>query len=288
MAESGVVATGEQAASAAAWFPASAAAVGTVVQPHLSIVVYGRSGVGKSFLGRQLMLDPDYGPGEVLFVMAEDNTSLYGEGARVARIARIGEANAVIDSLVVAHREGRRLPKVVFFDSISGIMDYEREALRKNPPISDRTGRPDMFAAFGELGYGMMTVLTRLRDEIPVDAIITVTTHEADPNLPPELAVDGKLVPKNITRLSNVALYMKAQLVEYDPKTTQAQPASHRTVVVNESGAAEGKLVNRYFFTQDAGEVMAKGHFALLYRERAILPDVLRKIHSGRQAGSQG
>lgn len=252
------------------FFPDGSAVVGETILEHASIIIYGRSGVGKSNLGRQLVMDAGFGPQSVYFLMAEDNTALYGKGARVQRVKVLSDVNYQIDALVAAHRAGKRLPKVVFFDSISGLMDYARQEGRKTT---------DVRAAFGDMGYGVIDVMIRLRDEVPVDTVSIVTTYEHDPNLPPELSVEGRLVPKNLTRLSNIALYMKAHQVEYDPKATSVQPAAHRTIVVDDSGQAVGRVINRYFYTQDAGEIMAKGHHTLAFRERAILPTILRKIH---------
>jgi len=255
----------------AAWFPVNSAVVGQTHTDHASIIVYGRSGAGKSHLGRQLLRDTDYGPGEILFAMAEDSSTVYGPGARVVRCRSIADCNTIVEGLIAARAAGKRLPKVLFTDSISGVMDYARQDVRK---------QADVRAGFGDMGYGVIDYMIRLRDELPIDCVTLVTTTENDPNLPPELSVEGKLVPKHLTRLSNIALYLKSEQVSYDPKAVQPLPALHRILVLSEDGQPAGKAVNRYFYTHDAGEVIAKGHHALLFRERAILPDVLRKIHA--------
>jgi hypothetical protein len=69
----------------------------------------------------------------------------------------------------------------------------------------------------------------------------------------------------------------------FDPMKGIPAPAPHREVAFNEAGApiienGAGIVINRYFYTRDAGEVMAKGHPNLAVRERAVLPEILRRI----------
>jgi hypothetical protein len=111
-----------------------------------------------------------------------------------------------------------------------------------------------------------------------------MTSYEREGGGAPELAVPGKMIPKNFTRLTSTCLHMRAIMGTFDPMKGIPAPAPHREVAFNEAGApiienGAGIVINRYFYTRDAGEVMAKGHPNLAVRERAVLPEILRRIH---------
>lgn len=259
------------------YYPSGTEIIGVDRKQKATLVILGRSGCGKSHLGRQLLLDPDYGKEEVLFLMAEDSTQTYGvEGIHTRRVETFMQALEVAEELARATAAGKRLPKVIFVDSFSGMGDYTRQKVRKSD---------DVRGGFGDLGYGGMDVALTLRDKVNADIVILVTTYEGAFNTTPEIAVEGKLLPKNITRLSGSTFYMKAIPVSFDPKEVKPLPASHRTIATGEDGKlyidekGMGRVINRYFFTVDSGEVMAKAHRTVNFQERAILPDVLRKIH---------
>lgn len=125
-----------------------------------------------------------------------------------------------------------------------------------------------------------MRTLVRLRDGVPCDVVALVTTFESAFSPIPELALPGKVIPKNLTRLTNVTLYMKAERVTFDPNAPpNVVEAAHRTIGRDEQGRLTGEVVNRFFYTMNTGEIQAKGHHNLALRERAVLPDVLRKLH---------
>ena len=111
-----------------------------------------------------------------------------------------------------------------------------------------------------------------------------VTSHEGREFAAPEIAVEGKLAPRNLTRLSSVTLYMKAEAKQFkgddwpDDKI-EALGAAHRTIGRRADGSPDGNVVSRVFITQDTGEIMAKGHHSLTLYEPANLPVILRKIH---------
>lgn len=266
------------------WYPQGTEVVGETRSGHALIVILGRSGVGKSHLGRQLLLDPDYGKDEVLFLMAENATATYNtDGIHIKQVKTFNSAMEVANELARATAAGKRLPKVIFVDSVSGMADYQRQSYKAEPKMVWSNERKEMVndkrAEFGDLGYTAMDVLIRLRDDVAADVVATATTFEGAFNAQPEIAVEGRLLPKNITRLSAVTLYMKA-LSAGIPDGVVVKPRPHRTIVpANPETQTPGQVINRYFFTQDVGEVMAKGHHMLSFQEPAYLPDVLRKIH---------
>lgn len=245
------------------------------------IGVLGASGSGKSHLGNQLLRDPDYGKEEVVFLMAEDSTATYDmDGIHVRQVKTFNSAMDVADELARASAAGKRLPKVVFVDSVSGMADYQRQSYNYEPKKNADGGR-DKRAEFGELGYTAMDVIIRLRDDVAADVVVTATTFEGVFNAAPEIAVEGRLLPKNITRLTSTMLYLKSLSVDYDPEKIKPTPRPHRQIVsgMDPDGRMFHKIINRYFFTQNVGEVQAKGHHALKFQEPAYLPDILRKLH---------
>lgn len=266
------------------YFPAGTQVIGVNRFGKALSVILGVSGVGKSHLCKQLLEDADYGKDEVAILMAEDATATYGhDNIHVRQCFNFNTAMDVANDLARATTQGKRLPKVVFVDSISGMADYQRQLYKDQPKMtwSDKAGGQveDKRAEFGELGYTGMDVLIRLRDSVAADVVVLCTTHEGAFNATPELAIEGKLIPKNITRLSSMTFYMKAFETPWNG-TDEVAPAPHRTIVPpNPAIQQAGKVINRYFLTMNTGEVMAKGHHSLAYQERAILPDVLRKIH---------
>lgn len=270
------------------YYPAGTQVIGVNRFGKALIGIAGESGSGKSHLGRQLLQDPDYGPDEVCFLMAEDSTATYGtDNIHVRPATTFAQAMEVANDLARATAAGRRLPKVVFVDSLSGMADYQRQSYKDKPIMgwSDKKNEyvEDKRAEFGDMGYSGMDLVIRLRDSVAADVVVTMTTSEMF-SAAPELAIEGKLLPKNITRLTSVCLYLKPLIADFDPATTKPTPRPHRQIVhgMDTNGREFHKVINRYFFTQNAGEVKAKGHFALDYQEPAYLPDILRKIH-GRE-----
>lgn len=267
------------------WFPPGTQVLGEDREGHVLIVIYARSGVGKSHLVRQLLLDEEYGINEVLVLMSEDATTTYNvTGAHVKQVTSILEVDEQVRNIINAANIKKRLPKVIVWDSLSGTMDYQRRHYKENQPFQTEGGKRDVRAEFGDLGYSTMDTLAAVRDFVRTDVIVMVTTYEDPYNPRPEISVDGKLIPKHLTRLSTQSLYMKAERVTYDAAKQDAKPALHRTIGYDaDTGKLSGEVINRFFITQDTGEVFAKGHHNLALKERAILPELLRKIHGLKQ-----
>lgn len=247
--------------------------------------VMGASGSGKSHLGNQLLRDPEYGKDEVLFMMAEDATATYDmEGIRLRQVRTFDSAMEVANDLARATVAGKRLPKVIFVDSLSGMADYQRQSYKENSNFKTAAGERDKRAEFGDLGYSAIDLVIRLRDAVAADVVVLATTFEGVFNAAPEIAIEGRLVPKNITRLTSLMLYLKAFSDDYDPAQITPKPKPHRQIVSGQdaNGKQFHKVINRYFFTQNVGEVIAKGHHALAFQEPAYLPDILRRVH-GKQ-----
>src|SRR5207249_1261733 len=125
------------------WHPESAQVVGTDARSKALINIVGKAGAGKSHLIKQLAEDPGYGPDEVSVLMAEDSTSTYAAPVHVIRIGSLFEAHREADKFVQAGRLGKRLPKIVAVDSLSGILDYQRSYYDQNPIISPTKGSRD-------------------------------------------------------------------------------------------------------------------------------------------------
>jgi hypothetical protein len=251
--------------------------------------VGGESGVGKSFLVRQLTQDPDYGPDEVLVLMHEDARLTYGPPLpHIKRVTTLEDAYNVLCGLRDAAEKGMRLPKVGVWDSLTGATDFFQDAKEKDPTFTQQGDR-NKLAEYGEMGRWAQRAYLVMRNQIPMDWIVLFSTYE-DPSRPlAEIACEGKVIPKNINRWSSATLYMKAEQGQDDPAEVAAHIAMNgkepnRSYGKNVKGEYDGSFIKRFFVTQYNGEIKAKGHDALNLTERAILPDVLRKIHSwGKQ-----
>jgi len=273
------------------WYPENSQVIGTDTQEYLLMNIIGVSGVGKSHLVNQCV--KAFGVEEVYVMMAENAKTTYAApGLHIDEIRGIWDARQRVEALAKASDLGKRLPKLVFLDSLSGMLDYQRQGYETNPLLTENGGR-DKRAEFGEMGNGTIDLYINARDRIKAVVIFLVTTHEGTFNAAPEIAVEGRMVPKNMTRLSNITLYMKAEEIQlstlFGAEDWPAEMkrrledktafAPHRTIGFDDSGKPDGSMINRFFITQDTGQVMAKGHHKLNLREKADLPAVLRKIY---------
>jgi hypothetical protein len=259
--------------------------------------IIGTSGVGKSFLVSQALEDADYGPDEVAVIMHEDGTEAYGPLMKLANLYPVttpDKAEEELDRLIAGAKRGFRLPKLLFYDSLTGMTDYFQSDKEDNPNMTmarDKEGKPtgewvrDKRSEYGDMGRWAQKIYLKLRDQIPMDVIVLITSFEGVFNAIPEIACEGKVIPKNITRWSSCTLYMKAVPGKAPPEEIAAEVAAgvpkHRSYGQATDGSFDGTFISRYFTTQNTGEIMAKGHRNLYLTERAILPDVLRKIRGG-------
>jgi len=190
------------------WLPPGTKRLGVDAKLTALINIIGKSGVGKSHLVQQLIDAPDYGPDEVLVLMAEDATATYNrDGINIRQVDSIGSLKQVTRELKEATAFKRRLPKVIFWDSMSGTMDYQRRWYDDHPnTFTTGSGARDKRAEFGDMGYGVMDCLLDLRDKVATDIVVLVTSHEGREFSAPEIAVEGKLTPRNLTRLSSITL----------------------------------------------------------------------------------
>jgi hypothetical protein len=268
-----------------------------VARPRLRKIlmnIIGTSGVGKSFLVSQALEDPDYGPDEVAVIMHEDGTESYGPLMKLDNLFAVTTpetAKETLDRLIEGANRGYRLPKLLFYDSLTGMTDHFQSDKETNPNMimaRDKDGKPtgewvrDKRSEYGDMGRWAQLLYLILRDQIPMDIIVLITSYEGAFNAMPEIACEGKVIPKNITRWSSCTLYMKAIEGKATPEEVAAEVAEgapkHRSYGRNTDGSYTGAFISRYFTTQNTGEIMAKGHRNLFLQERAILPDVLRKI----------
>jgi len=276
------------------WLPKRTRAM--TVRAKASIGLIGPSGSGKSHGARQLAMDPEYA-GKVLVAMSEDATSTYGEdilssGAlHIAQIRDAEDAKDLLKEIVEAEKAGKSEFKVIYFDSMSGTGDHEMFRLERNPElwISDE-GKKNAYAKFGKFGLIFKELQVLARDYVRADVILTATTTFPKPGVPPELCIDGRMVPENFTRLTNVTLYLDAKQMRIwsageEPSKDQVEQIkslkdqSHIEIGRDENGKVDGSYIVRHVTSKYTGEVAAKGHRSLFLRERADIPMILRKIH---------
>lgn len=262
------------------WYPNGTKRVGVDVAKRVLINIIAEAGVGKSHLVAQLAADPDYGPDEILVFMTEDATATYDAPVNIVRVEGFDQVAETLDQVIAAHKEGRRVPKVVIWDSVSGSGDWQMEGYSRSP-ITSRGGARDKIAEYGDLLEQARIMFLNIRDRLPCDVVNMITCWTNPKTSKVELCIPGAAVPANLTRWSGVTLHMKAEEIKYDPAVDKPKPAAHRTIGCDETGKPLGVLINRYFYTMNSGEIQAKGHHNLALRERAILPDILRRIHGG-------
>lgn len=254
--------------------------------------VIGRSGAGKSHLVYQLAHDPDYGPDEVLVLMSEDATSTYDAPVHVINVASFEDVRQATNEVAKLAAQGKRVPRVIVYDSPSGTGDDEMEQYALNPIIAKSSGNRDKLAEFGEFGENFKSMMRHFHRRSPVDVVVLVTCYEEEGKLP-ELRLPGKVAVRNFTALTSSTLHLRAVRGDFDPAKRIPEEAPHREIARYENGNlilenGMGIIVQRYFWTRDAGEICAKGHHNLAVRERAILPDVLRKIHGQAPPPTEG
>jgi hypothetical protein len=280
------------------WLPEGLAAPrSSFVKALINII--GVSGVGKSFLACQALEDLDYGPDEVAVLMHEDATAAYGplmKSENILRATTPDEADKIVERMIEGHKKGYRLPKLLFWDSLTGMTDYFQADKEANPNMTQVKvdGKPtgewarDKRSEYGDMGRWAQRLFLKLRDQLPMDVVVLITSYEDNYAPRPEIACEGKVIPKNITRWSSCTLYMKAVEGKIDlEKETERKELeaeikeggrAHRSYGRTATGALDGTFLSRYFICQNTGEITAKGHRNLGLRECAILPDVLRKI----------
>jgi hypothetical protein len=251
---------------------------------NVHVVIVGPPGSGKSHCVNQLLYDQDYGPDEVYVIMAENSITTYRHpDVRFTQVTTFTSANERRVEMVRAGQDGARLPKVAITDSLSGICDKQMEYYKDVEPfVSGKSGNRDKLAEYGDLGEQAIAYVGAWRDQLYCDVVTLVTSFEGAHTAVPELAVPGKVIPKNLTRLSSVCLYLRPVPFKCQPGEVPAEIPKHITVDQNnpnEDGSFNG--VKRLFITMNTGEFEAKGHHALDLIEPGYLPDVLRKIHAG-------
>jgi hypothetical protein len=276
--------------------------------------IIGRSGCGKSHCAvTQFINDPAYGPNEVLIAMAENSTSSYGDDAMVSKLAiedveSPEDVSALINDLTNAFKKGKRIPKLFVLDDLSILSQKMRRYFDQNPLTGADGVSRDTRSEFRVKGYSLIDVLMDIRTVLPIDSVTLIRSHEGAFNAAPEIALEGNIAPKNLTGMSSITLYMKAEAPKFTPaqvidayqKKVLFQP--HRTVAATEEeiqaamAVAKGggepnfdtTIISRFFVTMNTGEIEAKGHHALRLKEKAYLPGVLRKIHGEKPLTTWG
>lgn len=276
--------------------------------------IIGRAGCGKSHCAvQQFVNDPGYGPSEVLVAMAEDSTASYGTDEQISKIAiepvnSFAEVSALVNDLARAAKAGKRLPKLFVLDDLSILSQKERQHYDKNPILSEGSGNRDTRTEFRLKGYNLVDALMDIRTVLPIDSFTLIRAHEGTYNSAPEIALEGNIAPKNLTGMSSITLYMKGEAPKYSVEQFLAAAKAgqlftpYRTVGMSKEevdraleAIAKGQevnvdttVINRYFMTQNTGEIEAKGHHALRLKEKAYLPGILRRIHGEKPLTTWG
>lgn len=284
------------------YIPKNATAAGAPDRRRkVAINLIGRSGCGKSHCAVfQPCIDPGYGPNEVLVAMGEDSTASYGEVMPIIEnVNNFADVRALVKELAQAAAKGKRVPKLFVLDDLSILSQKERQYYDENP-ITSESGNRDTRTEFRTKGYNLIDTLMAIRTDLPMDSMTLIRAHEGPFNAAPEIALEGNIAPKNLTGMSSVTLYMKAEAPKFDAvsfvdafkRGVLFQP--HRTVAASEAEiktalalaerakepvSIDTTVINRFFVTMNTGEIEAKGHHALRLKEKAYLPAILRAIH---------
>lgn len=265
---------------------------GQTVRARGLINIVGRSGIGKSFLVRQLLEHPAFGFDEVYSLVSERfSLATYRHPCRHQQVYTFNDVRNRLAEFVRATSLKRRLPKVIVWDSLSGSGDRQREWFDSNPIVSGG-GMRDKRAEYGELGTLGLNALTMAGNDIDAWVVVFTTSFERGGALP-ELALPGNMIPESLTRKSVATFYMKGKEFKYDPEEYPDPPqAVHRSYGRDEAGKLDGTAINRYLITMNHGEVEAKGFEGLNIREPANLPEILLKFEAAlgehpHGAGSQ-
>lgn len=247
------------------------------------IVVTGESGVGKSHQVKLLCEDADYGLENVYVALSEPHalTTYHTRNLMYRRAPNLAAVEGLVGELAAAAERGFRVPRVLVWDSASATGDLEFREFRERQPFKGGEGGRDKRAEYGDWGDRFIATMTNFgQSRLPCDVIVLVTTS----GNPPELALAGKVVPKNLSRLTSATLHMEArerrlpiEEILSVPEADRFRP--HRTFGKDENGNYDGRVVERFLITMNTGEVKAKGHHALNLVEPAVLPNILRKMH---------
>lgn len=271
------------------YFPASARKVGDGAPPDALLAIYGPGGSGKSHLLKQMLAAEGYGPDECFFIVSEDVTSIYGPGARYAVVDDYKGAVEIAKDLLTQARAGRRLPKLIGVDSASGLALGTQAYYREHPVMvyNEKTREyvPNKFEGFAQVGNGFLDLMLLLQ-KIPGTKVVLCTTFEnpTKPGAPPEFAVEGNMIPKFFVQMTTAALYLRK--VAFEVGREEAEKANeagtllqpHRIVVPWKPEQATVQIIDRFLHSEGGGEVICKGHHALGVKEKANLPEIVRKI----------
>ena len=258
------------------WLPSGAKRI-TDIKKNVQLGIIGPSGAGKTHSIRQLGLDPEYA-GKVLVLASEDPSIVLGDESDVIvkQIDSLAGIEQEFKDLRLAARNGRTIPEVIVWDSTSGTCDRERDKLKREKGA-------DTYAGYWDLGAGVMSCMIMGRNDIPADVIVLATTT---PPPMPELCVDGKMTPKNFTRLTDVCLFITSEKITPEGGISptalaefESNPLPYIEVARGLDGKVMGSFLRHIYTTQNTGEVPAKGHHNLNLVEPADLPNLLRKLH---------
>jgi hypothetical protein len=118
------------------YYPADAGVLGETLASGGVINIGGRSGVGKSFLIHQMT--EAFGLSEVLVLQSEMADHSYQPGTHVQRAYTCEEVTAAVKDLIRAQKKGQRLPRYIFWDSLSSSADHDFRYFEAHPFMNEK------------------------------------------------------------------------------------------------------------------------------------------------------
>lgn len=283
------------------WLPPGAKH-GIDIPANSTEILLSEAGLGKTDCIRQLCFDPWLQDEGILILVSDGNAlgtigndALARDGVYVQETGTFAEVRKVAMDLEEARLRGERIPGTIAYDGLFGSSHKTRQYFEARPIMvekRDRTGNPtgemvqNTQKEFRDKGYGGVDAIVDLRDRAhPRTLVATATIWASNWNPIPELAVEGNIIPKNLTGLSTAAVYIQKEELTFDPAKDTSVVA-----VAKEGrpwlkfdrdidGNLTGKCVKRFFLTEGGGEVKTKPHRVLNFREDKDLPNVIRRIH---------
>lgn len=283
------------------WIP-KGAKHGAEVPANTTTILLSEPGAGKTDCARQLCFDPWIQEGGLLLLISDGqalgtigNDALSRDGVYVQEVGTFQDLQNVALELETARNQGLDIPATIVYDGVFGGSIKTRQQFDRSPIMvekRDRSGNPtgemvqNTQKEFRDKGFGCVDAIVFLRDRAkPRSLIVTATIWASNWNPVPELAVEGNIIPKNLTGLSTSSFYIQKEELSFDPEkdaSTIALAAEGRPWLKFDygyDGKLTGRCVRRYFLTEGGGEVKTKPHRLFNFREHKDLPNALRRMH---------
>jgi hypothetical protein len=288
-----------RAESKPAWLPRGAKH-GADIPANSTGILLSEPGDGKTDCIRQLCFDPWLQSEGILILVSDGNAlgtigndALARDGVYVQETGTFVEVRAVALEIEKARLAGERVPGTIAYDGLFGSSHKTRQFFDGNPIMTEKKDRSGNLTGemvqntqreFRDKGYGGVDAIVDLRDRAhPRTLIATATIWTSNWNPIPELAVEGNIIPKNLTGLSTFAFYIKREEMTFDPLVNAPTPEEESRPWLkfdrDSNGKLTGKCVRRFFLTEGGGEVKTKPHRVANFRENKDLPNMIRRVH---------